>query len=310
MNTNPLGSYADTTLARTKSPTESNSVQTKEQKKKAKSEQSELSDNLFNELWTLKTTDIEGSNKRKIEQLRNKLIVHNHRLVYHTVEKYFSHVAFLKSDDDLVQEGTVGLIAAIDGFNPTKGFKFSTYATVWIKNSIVNYLTYTMPHIRVPVHTRTYLNRLTKHICGIENFEGGKLPELKELNKELPDFQARFEQAVKELKYTPETVKNLLSASELKTRQSYDIESTVSNSSREFDSSKDMTGRGYNQLLNEKLTDFNMHDENSDFNFVIDELVAHLDTLTSRNRDIFLLRFGVVTQPTVTEKVEGDSLDD
>lgn len=304
INTNPpLGTYADTVLARKHLVVEPSL--TKEEKKKAKSEQSELSDKLFNELWELKSVNAAG-NKRKIEQLRNKLIVHNHRLVYHTVEKYFSHVAFLKCDDDLVQEGTVGLIAAIDGFNPTKGFKFSTYATVWIKNSIVNYLTYTMPHIRVPVHTRTYLNRLTKHICGIENFESGKLPELKELRKEMPDFQTRFEQAVKELKYTPETVKNLLSASELKTRQSYDIESVVSSSGRDNDSkgSQEPAGRGYNQLLNEKLTNYDMHDEKSDHSFVIDELVAHLDTLTSRNRDIFLLRFGVVNQPSAEEKGE------
>lgn len=287
-NTNSPVSYADT---KTK-PVPSSSKPVRK-----KNPQTELSDSLFNELWELKTSENPEKNKRKIEQVRNQLIVHNHRLVYHTVEKYFSHVAFLKCDDDLVQEGTVGLIAAIDGFNPTKGFKFSTYATVWIKNSIVNYLTYTMPHIRVPVHTRTYLNRLTKHICGIESFEGGKLPELKELRNEMPDFQARFEQAVKDLKYTPETVKNLLSASELKTRQSFNTESVVANSAKDHEQSNS-PGSGYNQLLSEKLTNYDMHDENADHAFIIDQLVSHLDTLTNRNRDIFLLRFGVLTQPT------------
>ncbi len=67
---------------------------------------------------------------------REKLIVHNLRLVAHIVKKYYSTY---KNQDDLVSIGTVGLIKAIDSFDITNGAKFATYASKCLQNEILMY---------------------------------------------------------------------------------------------------------------------------------------------------------------------------
>ena len=71
------------------------------------------------------------------EEARNTLIVHNLRLVAHIIKKYYSNV---KDQDDLISIGTIGLIKAINTFNPTKKIKLATYASRCIENEILMYL--------------------------------------------------------------------------------------------------------------------------------------------------------------------------
>ena len=68
------------------------------------------------------------------EKAREKLILHNLRLVAHIVRKYYSAA---KNAEDLVSIGTIGLIKAVDSFNPTNGARFATYAAKCIQNEIL-----------------------------------------------------------------------------------------------------------------------------------------------------------------------------
>ncbi len=80
---------------------------------------------------------------------RNSLISHNMRLVISIARKYKGvGITF----QDLVQEGSIGLMKAAEKFNPEKGFKFSTYATYWIRQAISRAIAEQNRVIRVPVH--------------------------------------------------------------------------------------------------------------------------------------------------------------
>ena len=68
-------------------------------------------------------------------EAREKLILHNLRLVAHIVRKYYGTA---KNSEDLVSIGTIGLVKAVDTFNPTNGTRFATYAAKCIQNAILS----------------------------------------------------------------------------------------------------------------------------------------------------------------------------
>lgn len=83
------------------------------------------------------------------EEAKKKLIVSNLRLVIHIAKNYINRGLLLM---DLVEEGNIGLMIATDKFNPDYGYRFSTYATWWIKQSITRAIVNQGSTIRVPVH--------------------------------------------------------------------------------------------------------------------------------------------------------------
>lgn len=90
-------------------------------------------------------------------EARDILIESNLRLVVFNAKKYFGRgLPFL----DLIQEGNMGLIKAVYKFDPTKGFKFATYATWWIKQSITRAIADQGRTIRIPVHMVETINKL------------------------------------------------------------------------------------------------------------------------------------------------------
>lgn len=94
-----------------------------------------------------------------VEAAKNELTTRNLRLVVNIAKNYVGRGLPLL---DLIQEGNIGLMKAVDKFKYEKGFKFSTYATWWIRQAITRALIDQTKTIRVPVHMMEFYNRVTK----------------------------------------------------------------------------------------------------------------------------------------------------
>lgn len=124
---------------------------------------------------------IKEGNKKEAQIAKKKLIQANLRLVVSIAKKYTGQgILFM----DLVQEGSLGLIKAADKFDYKKGFKFSTYATWWIKQTVIRAIANNSRAIRIPVHMgdkiRNYKRALTKLFVTL-----GREPNDFEIAKEL-----------------------------------------------------------------------------------------------------------------------------
>jgi RNA polymerase primary sigma factor len=94
-----------------------------------------------------------------VSMVKNELTTRNLRLVVNIAKNYIGRGLSLL---DLIQEGNIGLMKAIDKFDYKKGFKFSTYATWWIRQGITRALIDQTKTIRVPVHMMEFYNKVTK----------------------------------------------------------------------------------------------------------------------------------------------------
>jgi RNA polymerase nonessential primary-like sigma factor len=96
---------------------------------------------------------------------RQKMIEHNLRLVVNVAKRYSGRGLQLL---DLIEEGNLGLIHALAKFDPERGFRFSTYATWWIRQSIERAIMYQSRTIRLPVHVIKELNTVLRAVRHLE----------------------------------------------------------------------------------------------------------------------------------------------
>ena len=131
--------------------------------------------------------------KRITDQSKTRMAKSNLRLVVSIAKRYTNRgLPFL----DLIQEGNIGLMKAVDKFEYKKGYKFSTYATWWIRQAISRAIADQARTIRIPIHMIETINRINKIIRkGIQ--ENGKEPDVEEIAKEVGLAVDKVKQVIK-----------------------------------------------------------------------------------------------------------------
>lgn len=141
--------------------------------------------------------DLSRKIKKGDSEARKKLIESNYRLVLSIAKKYHrSDVSF----DDLLQESSIGLLKAVDRFDPELGYKFSTYACWWIKQAALQYINENITNIKVPTHSRLLNAKIKNKIKEIEEDEGKK-PTLERLSKEIGENVNKLKYTLKSNRY-------------------------------------------------------------------------------------------------------------
>ena len=117
--------------------------------------------------------------KKGDSKARQKLINSNYRLVISIAKKYTRKGT---SFDDLIQESSIGLLKAVDRFDPTRGFKFSTYACWWIKQATLQYINNENSPVKIPSHSKMLVSKIKRTTKEIED-KFGYTPNAKEISE-------------------------------------------------------------------------------------------------------------------------------
>ena len=118
-----------------------------------------------------------GQAMKAYRRARDQMTVANLKLVYSIAKKYLFSGQPL---DDLLQEGNIGLIKAVDRYDWRRGFKFSTYATWWIRQQVGRHIADKCKTIRLPVHVYEKTQRIAQAVRAFE-FQHGQAPTVEEI---------------------------------------------------------------------------------------------------------------------------------
>ena len=228
--------------------------------------------------FELLTADEEKAWGRKVQKgdldARNRLIESNLRLVVSIARRYQNRGVALM---DLIEEGNLGLMRAVEKFDPERGFRFSTYATWWIRQSVDRAIINQARTVRLPVHIMREMNRYLKAARYLSQ-SGGHEPNATEI--------AAF------LEGSEREVDRILGLREQETSTELPV------------------SKGSNRTVGEGIEDTSLHDQ--DDIFLQGEIFSHLsewlDGLEARERKVVVHRFGLLDQEEMTLEALGEEL--
>jgi len=191
--------------------------------------------------------------------VKEEIVTRNLKLVVSIAKKYRNNgISFV----DLIQEGSLGLMTAVDKFDPDKGFKFSTYATHWIKQAIMKAIINTSKEIRLPAHVNAkyYAIRRAQSRLALE------------MNRE-----PSLEEVAEELHMDKDEVKDLLDIAQ----NSISLDTPV--------------GDEDDSTLGDFIEDYRFESPNNHIDELDlrEQLLAVMDSLEPREKEVLIKRYGL-----------------